>query len=468
MSSVQRGAGNSPRPSSLPTPRNSDAADHLLYRWLGILQCPQCCGHFAISGHGAQRALQCTKCATIYTFAYEIPCLLKPERVAALHAYCTKYDRLRLQEGWASTQPEFYARLPFEDRTGKHVGEWQLRAQSWRQLQAWIKKEFGDERRRILDAGAGSGWMSRLLAASHEVLATDLNVGPHGLNAQAARGFMAVQAELEQLPLATHSFDLVIANASAHYAQNVLGFFAEAARVLRPGGHLVIMDSPVYRDRAALHAAHERTQAYYAQNGVPELAENYSALARELFMKPSAFNFTCLRRDFSQSAWLKKMLREKLGKESAARFPLWIGARMPTPEDRWRPDRIRAGALLIHDHKLLTYFFDGPQGSFWRIPGGGVETGETPAQAAVRELREEMNLEITLQQALGPFHLSNRDQWYFLAAADPARLPQDHAPALEEHCTVQWLPLAHLAQFDIRPFAVKWELVEYFSKLESR
>jgi ubiquinone/menaquinone biosynthesis C-methylase UbiE/ADP-ribose pyrophosphatase YjhB (NUDIX family)/uncharacterized protein YbaR (Trm112 family) len=447
--------------------RKSDFSYGFLYRWLGVLQCPQCRGHFVVRGHGEARALQCANCAAQYALARGIPKLLKPERAESVQSFCGKYDRLRLQEGWASDAPEFYSRLPFEDRAGRHVAEWRLRAQSFRQVQTWLEKNYGQQSLRILDAGAGSGWMSRLLAESHEVLATDVNAGAHGLDAHARehRCFMAVQAELERLPLAANSFDLVLANASAHYASEVRTFFAEAARVLRPGGKLIVMDSPVYRDEAAAAAAHERTRAYYAGNGVPELVQNYGGLSHELFIKPNAFDFVCLRRDFSEAARFKKWLREKLGKESAARFPIWIGERLRLPKDDWQPDRSRAGALLIHENKLLTYFFNDAQARYWRIPGRGIEEGETPEQTAVRELREEMGLHVTLQRAFGPYHLADKSHWYFFAAADHAQLPEENAAGFEEDCAANWLPLARLHEFDLRPAALKWELMEYFFQI---
>lgn len=47
--------------------------------------------------------------------------------------------------------------------------------------------------------------------------------------------------------------------------------------------------------------------------------------------------------------------------------------------------------LLLHERRDL----DSPE-SHWIAPGGGLEDGETPAQAAMREVYEETGIEITL------------------------------------------------------------------------
>jgi 8-oxo-dGTP pyrophosphatase MutT (NUDIX family) len=60
--------------------------------------------------------------------------------------------------------------------------------------------------------------------------------------------------------------------------------------------------------------------------------------------------------------------------------------------------RRAARVLLIDDASrvLLFHAFDPhtPQDRYWFTAGGGLDEGETPAQGAVRELREETGLEI--------------------------------------------------------------------------
>jgi uncharacterized protein YbaR (Trm112 family) len=205
---------------------NLSATNTLLYRWLGVLRCPQCRGHLDMSERHFASALCCADCSAHYAVTNAIPRLVAFDRVEKIEAFGAKYDALRLQEGWASELPEYYLRLPFQDLSGRHAREWQMRAKSFRFVQKWLEQNCRKASLRILDAGAGTGWMSRLLAERHEVLAVDVNAGPHGLSAapMSSRRFMAVQAELARLPLASKAFDVAIANASLHYTRRPESF----------------------------------------------------------------------------------------------------------------------------------------------------------------------------------------------------------------------------------------------------
>jgi 8-oxo-dGTP diphosphatase len=77
------------------------------------------------------------------------------------------------------------------------------------------------------------------------------------------------------------------------------------------------------------------------------------------------------------------------------------------PDDQPLPDRYtRVGAyVLCRDavgRVLMCRIADGSSGDgSWTIPGGGVEFGEDPAEAAVRELEEETGLVGELGALLG-------------------------------------------------------------------
>jgi SAM-dependent methyltransferase len=94
----------------------------------------------------------------------------------------------------------------------------------------------------------------RLALRGHRPVAVDiLTDSRDGLGAArhfiVRRPFLRLDAEFDQLPVGGGSFDGVLYNASLHYSANYLTTLAEAKRCLRPGGRIVVLDSPVYRSR---------------------------------------------------------------------------------------------------------------------------------------------------------------------------------------------------------------------------
>jgi ubiquinone/menaquinone biosynthesis C-methylase UbiE len=108
-----------------------------------------------------------------------------------------------------------------------------------------------------LDVGTGGGHTALLLAPHvARVVATDLS--PAML--AAARTHLAkkdvsnvefVPADAEDLPFASATFDLVTCRNAAHHLPDPPAFAAEAVRVLRPGGRLVVQDQCAPEDAAA-------------------------------------------------------------------------------------------------------------------------------------------------------------------------------------------------------------------------
>lgn len=66
-------------------------------------------------------------------------------------------------------------------------------------------------------------------------------------------------------------------------------------------------------------------------------------------------------------------------------------------------DRIIAAVAIIRDGRVLAGRRVGPPAvrGGWEFPGGQVEPGEAPEQAAVREAREELGVEVSLTGDLG-------------------------------------------------------------------
>jgi len=132
---------------------------------------------------------------------------------------------------------------------------------------------------------------------------------------------------------------------------------------------------------------------------------------------------------------------------------------MPPPR---RGPVLRARVVLLcgprEDRWVLLAYHRRGQGGFWCFPGGGVEPGESAADAACREALEETGLTVTLQ---GLCHVQDRPgqdavDLFFLAriaggalrlGSDPERGP-DEGPVLAE---LRWVPLASLGAWGVRP-----------------
>ena len=202
--------------------------------------------------------------------------LLSPARQTHYDRFIREYGTVRRNEGRGSDDFRYYRHLPFGDLSQRADGEWKLRARSFRHLISHIVAplETGSRPLKILDLGAGNGWLSsRLADRGHQSVAIDLTVDPlDGLGAfvHYDSAFLPVQAEFDDLPFAPDQFDLAVFNASFHYSIDFERTLGETLRVLQPAARLVILDSPIYSDpESGRQMVREREKDFTARFGFP-------------------------------------------------------------------------------------------------------------------------------------------------------------------------------------------------------
>ncbi len=78
--------------------------------------------------------------------------------------------------------------------------------------------------------------------------------------------------------------------------------------------------------------------------------------------------------------------------------------------------RNRAGVILIENNKLALIERHRNGLHYFAFPGGGIDKGETPEQAAVREAVEELGVLVEIQQKVAEVFLNGNTQHYFLVS----------------------------------------------------
>lgn len=263
---------------------------------------------------------------------------LLPERAPLFEQFIHDYESIRRAEGRISADTAYYRALPYFDLTHRMSADWRIRAASFDAFVAQILAtvERVEPHLTVLDLGAGNGWLShQLTRRGHHLVAVDLMINDFdglGCFRYYDHPFTPAQAEFEHLPFADASADLVIFNASLHYAVDVGVTLAEALRTLKPDGRLVILDSPVYHNPASgEQMVREREDQFlkqygFASNALP--SKNYLTYD-EIKQWGKALNLRWqILTPFYGFSWaLKPIKAALLHRREPAKFHLLVGKR---------------------------------------------------------------------------------------------------------------------------------------------
>lgn len=123
------------------------------------------------------------------------------------------------------------------------------------------------------------------------------------------------------------------------------------------------------------------------------------------------------------------------------------------------PYRPNVAAVVLNHQGLILACRRADEFKSWQLPQGGVDDGETPEQALIRELREEIGVDEL--EVLGrlhtaiyyewPEHLHARgyrgqEQWYFLARLKPGTCIILDAHEPPEFEAFEWLTAGDLLE----------------------
>jgi mutator protein MutT len=117
----------------------------------------------------------------------------------------------------------------------------------------------------------------------------------------------------------------------------------------------------------------------------------------------------------------------------------------------------RAAIILLKNSQIALIERHRAGQHYFTFPGGHVEPGETPEQAALRETKEELGIDITIQQLVAEIWWHDRPQFYYLVKAaggffGTGKGEEMHNPILERGVYLPtWIPVRELLDLPVLP-----------------
>ena len=186
------------------------------------------------------------------------------------------HERLEAVRAARAAQAQDYFRT--------HAHEWdalrRLHAPDDQVERAIIESVQGVEISSLLDLGTGTGRILELFAPRIErgvgidLSADMLSVARANLERAGARNCTVRQGDIYGLALPRDAFDMVVVHQVLHFLEDAPRALKEAARVLRPGGHLLVVDFAPH-DLEFLREAHAHRRLGFP----PEVVEHWLAQA---------------------------------------------------------------------------------------------------------------------------------------------------------------------------------------------
>jgi ubiquinone/menaquinone biosynthesis C-methylase UbiE len=97
---------------------------------------------------------------------------------------------------------------------------------------------------RVLDAACGTGAVaSQLIERGHDVVGIDISPAMLDRARKAVPGATLLLGDVTSIPLPDSDVDHVVCSLATTHVADLARFFAEAARIMRSGGHLLVLDT---------------------------------------------------------------------------------------------------------------------------------------------------------------------------------------------------------------------------------
>jgi len=119
--------------------------------------------------------------------------------------------------------------------------------------------------------------------------------------------------------------------------------------------------------------------------------------------------------------------------------------------------RNRSGIILIEEDKLALIERYRAGIHYYAFPGGGIDEGESPEQAAIREAEEELGIVVRVKLKVAEVLFSGSTQFYFLVEKISGKFGTGTGEEYGEYNPIYgsylplWMPLADIPNKNILP-----------------
>jgi len=135
---------------------------------------------------------------------------------------------------------------------------------------------------RVLEVGCGWGELARWIAADVHAAVVAIDLSPHMVELARSNGVEAEVADVQELPFADRSFDVVVAAWMLYHVPDRDQAVSEIARVLRPGGRLVAVTNSVLHlhELRELVGSGRSTISFSRESGAELLGRHFARVER--------------------------------------------------------------------------------------------------------------------------------------------------------------------------------------------
>ncbi len=131
---------------------------------------------------------------------------------------------------------------------------------------------------------------------------------------------------------------------------------------------------------------------------------------------------------------------------------------------------IRAVAVIVKNNKVALIHRKKEGKDYWVFPGGGVEEGETPEEAVIREVHEELSLASKVERLLfsvESYPGGNKDP-YFLCSVDSDEIKlggsEKQRQSEKDWYSPQWVEFEKVRNLNLLPENAKREFLNFVKK----